>query len=136
MKRISLAIILFLGSTIGCFAVADQYPSTGDEMLDGARIYKKMMAHKCSDGDCKHYTLQDAVKATGAFDYLKGYVYGMRITQAATKKEAFIFPKEGLDCTTLMNPLIDFLEKNPEARAKHISIGLYLFLKTQLPPGE
>jgi len=136
MKKIYLAIILFLSGAVGCFAVADQFPSTGDEMLTGAKIWKKMMDHKCSDGDCAHYTLQDAVKATAAFDYVKGYVYGIRITQAATKKRAFIFPPDGLDCTTLMEPLIEFLEKNPEAKAKHISIGLYLFLKTRLPPAE
>jgi hypothetical protein len=136
MKKIYITLIAFFVSAVGCFAGADQFPSTGDEMLAGAKMWKVMTDHKCSDAVCSHFTLQDAVKATAVFDYLKGYVYGIRITQAATKKRAFIFPPDGLDCTTQMEPLIEFLEKNPEAKAKPVSIGLYLFLKTRLPPGE
>jgi hypothetical protein len=136
MKKIYITLIAFFVSAGGCFAVADQFPSTGDEMLAGAKIWKAMTDHKCSDAVCSHYPVQEAVKATAVFNYLKGYVYGIRITQAATKKRAFIFPPDGLDCTTLMEPLVEFLEKNPEARAKPISIGLYLFIKTRLPPGE
>ncbi len=133
MKTIILSLFLLFGGITIASAVPDQYPSTGDEMLAGAKMWSKIMAHKCTDGDCKHFSIQDCTRGVAAFDYLKGYVYGFRIAQAATVREALVFPKEGLDCQTLIEPLIDFLEKNPEARAKHISIGLFIFLKSRFP---
>ena len=109
MKKIYITLITFFVSAGGCFAVVDQFPSTGDDMLAGAKIWKAMTDHKCSEAVCPHFPLPDAVRATAVLNYLKGYVYGIRITQAATKKRAFIFPPDGLDGPTLMEPLIEFL---------------------------
>ena len=105
----------------------------GEELLAGAKMWAKIMAHKCADGDCKHFSIQECTRGVAAFDYLKGYVYGFRVAQAATEREVFDFPKEGLDCQTLIDPLIEFLEKDGEAQSKHASIALFLFLKSRIP---
>src|SRR6266481_1352317 len=63
--------------------VKAQFPSTGGEMLEGLRMWSKILAHKCSDGDCSHFTVRDSARGVAAFEFLNGYVEGARIAQVA-----------------------------------------------------
>ena len=131
MKRL-LLVLLLVGSSVPA-AVPDQYPSSGEDLLVGLRLWTRVMAHKCSDGDCRHFNIEDLGRSVGAFGYLKGYVQGARITQIASDRKLILFPKEGIDCQTLVVPLSDFLEKNSDARSQNASIGIFVFLKARYP---
>jgi hypothetical protein len=131
MKRVLFALILL--SAVAQAAVPDQYPSSGEDLLGGLRIWTRVMAHKCSDGDCRHFTIEDVSKSIAAFGYLKGYVQGVRVTQIAGDRKLILFPKEGVDCQTLVAPLLKFLEGNSDARSQNASIGAFVFLKAHYP---
>jgi hypothetical protein len=108
----------------------DKSSSPGDQLVKGLKLVLTMKKHDCKNGDCNHYTLNDGLIAMQAASYVHGFIQGVRARQIAEDAPKVVnFPEGGFDSDELIQPLIEFLEKNPALRQQDNSISVYIFLK-------
>ena len=136
MKKIILLSCLLVNWAFAASEIPAQFPSTGDEMLTGLRIWTSVSTHKCADKNCAHFTVQNTARGVAAFEFLHGFIEAARVMQVALDRKVIQFPDEGVDSETLVAPLSDYLDKTPDAKSKALSVSIYLFLKSRYPSAD
>jgi len=133
MRYLVIVLLLLCSSTGYSAPVGDQFPSSGEELLAGCKLWAAVNAHDCKNKDCDHFTKDEAFRAISTFEYVKGYFFGVRTSQAISGRRLINFPEEGIDCSTLVGPLTEFLEKDAKLRSEHASIALFVFFVKRYP---
>ncbi len=134
MKTLITLFILISVFPSYATVTADQFPSSGEQLLQGCKLILEIELHDCKNGDCAKHSLPDCLKAVATFNYVRGFLNGVRTLQVVEGVPRIVnFPEEGVDCTTLIKPLVEFLQNDPTLLEKHSSIGLYLFLAKKYP---
>ena len=129
MKRLPFVMLLVICS----YTNADQFPADGEELLQGCKDILVIKKHDCGTGKCKDHE-DEAIRSLATFSFVRGFLSGVRTSQAVGDSPRLVdLPEKGVDANELIEPLVEFLEKNPELREDHITIALYYFLMKRYP---